>query len=144
MTKREGADKTIRWTRERILLSARADFMIRQIARWKPAPNGTKQPTGTLTSEEALLLTLFPPKDERLDALVEKEAETIGLGRIQAKRDVEANASKSEAERVRYHNDPACRERRLATMRSRKDKPGFREKDAERKRRARAAARAAS
>lgn len=132
----EQADRKFVWTPEGRILSARAAVLTRQARR------------GTISGEEALILTLYPPKDARFEALVERELEYVPHTRTSRARrgtkPVEARNKEHRArERDRYHNDPEYRERRLAQFKARRSDPEWRAKDAERKRLARAAAKQA-
>lgn len=136
MAKREGGDPTFEWTPERIELAARADVMTRHVR------------LGNIEPEEALLLTVFGPTDERLKEMVEKEKSRLGLKQegaeprepVVRQSEADRRAKDRARERDRYHNDPEYHARRLASFRARRQDPAYREREAARKRAARARA----
>ena len=136
----EGADRKFEWTDERRELSARAAILTKQVRN------------DTISGEEALMLTLYPPSDPRFEKLVQEQLEFVPrtvehgttAGRSRAGRAPEQVAEeRKQRERDRYHNDPDYHARRLAQMKARRNDPEWRRKDAERKRRARARAKEA-
>lgn len=132
----EFADRKFQWTPERRLLSARAAVLTKLVRQDK------------IEGEDALLLTIFPPKNnERFDALVAEELEHVPMTRRASPRgrksEEKVKADHREREQDRYHNDEEYHERRLAQFRARRLDPEWRARDNERKRKARAAAKEA-
>lgn len=132
----ERVDRSIKWTPERIEISARAALMVKQVR------------SGNLTGDEALLLVIFPPDNERLDALVAEHAATLGLDKPTPEPGPKSSA-RSRAltpeerrirERLRYRDDPEYHARRIASFRARRATPEFREKERARMRARRAKA----
>jgi hypothetical protein len=115
----EDAERGFDWTPERRRITARAQINIKLVRR------------GRLTPEEALWLTIFPPDDPRYEAVVEKVADELPVGNAERKRGRTPEERKA-AERDRYHNDAAYRERRLAQFRERRSSPEYKAKERER------------
>lgn len=138
MTKREGYDPAHPWTDDAIIRAAASDFAVREVR------------FGRMTPEEGLISAIttgHEPAPAVRAALLKHGREVLGLGRLAREHEAataEPERSKCEAERERYHTDDEYRGRRLESFRARKTTPGYRERDAARKRAARARDRRAS
>lgn len=135
------ADRTFQWTEEALELAARSDVATAALRR---EDRVTDPEAVNLKGEEALLWVLTGSTPPALQQVVEQRKahlRKIVVGHLPG--GSHDGMTRAERARHRYNTDAAYRERVKAATRDRRKCDEFRARDRERKRAARAAAKAA-